>query len=180
MVSFGSESCPSWGRRPGGPPSDYSHEDAFAQQVRLYDAMSSFFKETNVSAPWNCEQGGTIIEGIEALFQRGMARAGPDLCSDFGYQVFKGNQGAMRDYRRKIGHRPIVSAPNLGGKDDILPLSNVQNCIETAAVTHLPWVMTASTAGATKEDIIRHIEQPGNEVYTACPSRYEALHGGCK
>lgn len=180
MVSFGSESCPSWGRRADGPPGDYSHEDAFVQQVRLYDAMSAAFKETAVSAPWNCEQAGTIVNGMEALFQRGMARAGPDLCSDFGYQVFMGRNGAIRDYRGTIGHRPIVSAPNLGGKDDILPLSNVQSCVDAAAVTHLPWVMSITTPGATKDDILRHIEDPRNGVRTACPTQYEALLGGCK
>jgi len=181
MVSFGSESCPSWGQREDGPPTDYSHLRALNQQIRLYDAMTDAFHQTNVFAPWNCYQGGTAVDGVEALYQRGMGRAGPDLCVDPGYQVFIGENGAIRDYRGAIPHRPIVSAPNLGGKDDIMPLSNIQRCIDTGAVTHMPWVLsTRTTPGATKVDIIHHIETPGNDVYKACPTRYTEIYGGCQ
>ena len=109
-----------------------------------------------------------------------MGRAGPDLCVDPGYQVFIREHGAIRDYRGAIPHRPIASAPNLGGKDDIMPLSNIQRCIDTGAVTHLPWVLSRITPGATKVDIIHHIETPGNDVYKACPTRYTEIYGGCQ
>ena len=180
MVSFGGESCPSWNLRSGGPHTDYSHSGALTQRVRLYDATRSAFEETSAAYPWNCPQDGTIINGIEALYQRGLGHISPDSHDDWGNSVFRGERGAIRDYRGTIPHRTIVSAPNLGGKDDILPLSNIQSLLDSGQMTHVLWVLSSGAPGGTKSEIISHIEAPGNDTFKACPTQFTALHGGCQ
>jgi len=88
MVSFGGESCPSWNLRPGGAPADYSHSGALAQRIRLYDATQGAFEETSAAYPWNCLQDGTIIDGMEALYQRGLGHISPDSHDDWGNSIF--------------------------------------------------------------------------------------------
>jgi hypothetical protein len=180
MVSFGGESCPSWNLRPGGAPADYSHSGALAQWVRLYDATLGAFEETSAAFPWNCPQNGTIIDGMEALYQRGLGHVSPDSHDDWGNLVFRGERGAIRDYRGTIPHQTIVSQPNLGGKDDILPLSNIQSLLDSGQMTHVLWVLSTGASGGRWSDIISHIEAPGNDTFKACPTRFTALYGGCQ
>jgi len=180
MVAFFGESCPSWGQAPEGPPADYSHSRLLAQQIRLYDAMQRAFKETSAAGPWNCSQGGTIINGIEALYQRGLGHISADSHDDSGNVIFRGEAGAIRDYRGTIPHRTIVSQPNLGGKDNILPLSNIQSLLDRGQMTHVLWVLSSGVSGGTKSNIISHIEAPGNDTFEACPTQFTALHGGCQ
>jgi hypothetical protein len=177
MVAFGAESCPSW---KGEQPADYTHEKLLEQQIRLYKAMAGAFKETIVSAPWNCSQGDTIVEGMEAVYRFGLGHTSPDAHDDTGNMVFRGELGAARDYRGKIAHRTIVSQPNLGGKDDILPLSNIQSLIDVGKMTHVAWVLTVDMPGASRSDIIAHIEDPRNRTFQSCPTRYADLYGGCR
>jgi hypothetical protein len=175
MVSFGGESCQSWGQSPTGAPSDYSNAALLAQRERIVEAMVEAFEQTIVVEPWNCSQGGTIVDGMEHTYLAGAGHASPDSHDDEGNVRFRGELDAIRDYRGLIAHRTIVSSPNLGGKDSILPLSNIQSLIESGDMTHVAWVLSSSASGGTKGDIIAHLETAGNYIHQSCPTVYMGM-----
>jgi len=178
MVSFIPESCPGFGS--AGSPADFSTSGYSAQIQRMYDAAAVAFRQTIFAGGVNCPMSGEAVNLIEALYQNGQGRADPDAHAVDGYKVFKGEEGAVRDYRGLIPHRVIVSAPNLGGFSDILPLSNIQSLLSDGSVTHVAWVLSSKAPGGTKADIISHIETPAIDNFEKCPSRLEVLLGGCQ
>jgi hypothetical protein len=158
---------------------DYSDAAYSTQLQRMYDAAALAFTQTTFTGGVNYI-GDVEDELVEALYQNGQGRCGPDAHAVDGYDIFIGTSPAVRDYRGTIPHRVIVSSPNLGGFSDILPLSNIQALLDNGSVTHAVWSLISSTPGGTKTDIINWIETPGNETYQACPTRTAALFGGCK
>jgi hypothetical protein len=177
MVSFIPETCPGFGSE--SPPADYSTSKYSGQIQRMYDVAATVFSQTVFAGGVNCPMNGEAVHLVEALYRNGQGRAGPDAHAVVGYQVFKGESGAFRDYRNQIPHRVIVSAPNLGGFSDILPLSNIQSLLDNGSVTHVAWVLTSTSLGGTKPDILSHLEKPGSETSDSCPSQLKALRGGC-
>jgi hypothetical protein len=181
-VSLGSESCPSFG---SNAPADYSHAAALTQSIRLYEAQKNAFPNTNVFAAWNCSQGNIINQGAEEAYQRGLGLSGPDTHATAGNSVFDGSRtGAVRDYRTLSAHLGTLSAPNLGGKDDVLPLSSWQSTfINGNKFTHVGLVMSSNASGGTKTDILNHINAGGgstNNTYEGCPTRYTQIAEGCQ
>jgi hypothetical protein len=148
-------------------PADYSTSGYSAQIQRIYNAAAVAFRQTVFAGGVNCPMNGEAANLIEALYQNGQGRAGPDAHAVDGYKVFKGEGGAARDYRGQIPHRVIVSAPNLGGFSDILPLSNIQSLLDGGSVTHVA-------------DIISHIGKPENDTVKKCPSQLDVHFGGCR
>jgi hypothetical protein len=178
MVSFVPETCPGFGSI--GLPSGYNNTGYSEQIQRMVSAAALAFGQTAVSVGVNCPMNGEAVNLVEALYQNGLGRAGPDAHAVPGYNVFTGDDGALRDYRGQIPHRVIVSAPNLGGFSNILPLSNIQKLIDDGSVTHAAWVLSSSTQGGTKDNIIEHIKKRKNGTFTKCPAQFETLYGGCQ
>jgi hypothetical protein len=178
MVSFIPETCPGFGSLK--LPADYSTSGYSAQIQRIYNAAAVAFRQTVFAGGVNCPMNGEAVNLIEALYQNGQGRAGPDAHAVVGYKVFKGEDGAARDYRGQIPHRVIVSAPNLGGFSDILPLSKIQSLLDGGSVTHVAWVLSSGASGGGKADIISHIGKPENDTVKKCPSQLNVHFGGCQ
>jgi len=177
-VGWQGENCPSWA---GNQPADWSTSAYQAQLKRMYAAQAAAFKQTNLFAPINCNPGGIAASLLEEAYRLGIARRSPDAHDDTGQQLFRGEMDAARDYRGLIAHFVVVSQPNLGGKDDILPLSNIQSAhIDRSGITHASWVLSSGVAGSNKADIITHIENVANGTLQTCPTQYTALFGGCQ
>jgi hypothetical protein len=175
QVSFVPESA--YGISAPSRAADYSDVAYSTQLQRMYDAAAVVFTRTMFTGGVNFI-GSEEDELIEALYQNGQGRCGPDAHAVDGYDIFGGASPAIRDYRGTVPHRVIVSSPNLGGFSDILPLSNIQALLDTGSVTHAVWSLISTTPGGTKTDIINWIETPGNETYQTFPTRTQSVIGG--
>jgi hypothetical protein len=147
----------------------------------MYRTLAESFTETMVFAPINCDPGGMASSLLEEAYALGLGRRSPDTYDDVGQRRFRGELDAARDYRGLIPHLTVVSAPDLGGRNDITPLSNVQNAhINKSSITHASWVMTSNHSGAGRADIVKHIGASSNGTNTTCPSQNKKLFGGCR
>lgn len=149
---LGTEICPSWG---GNAASDYTNSKLLTQWARKQRAASTLFQRTTVYTDINCDIGNNSQMLIENAYQltcntpgvtTKLGRSSPDMHNDPGRRLFYGDGNAVRDYRGLIPHLGIVDAPNLGGKDDRLPLSNIIAEIRESEFTHVAWITTATDA----------------------------------
>jgi hypothetical protein len=168
-----SESAPSFGN--ASWPADYSVSALSTQLVRMYEAQSNVFKETNVAAQVNFlgNQAATLIEKANLV---NVGRAGPDSIDDTGSRIFVGEQvkGAgttARDYRGVVPHHVVASAPALGGRDNNGPPSNIIKWAQRSGVTHLSWVSTVSASPNTWLEIKSAIDA-NPRLSVACPRVY--------
>ena len=143
MVGTMGENCTSFGKN---TPKDYSHRAYASQVMRLQDSQSVAFKRTHVFNMINCDPGGEFAAVLENGYRRKLVRSSPDSHNEPGAMLFRGRNGAVRDYRGRMPHMTYMSAPNLGGKDNLLPMSNVARQISDLSITHVAWVSTSSSA----------------------------------
>ncbi len=176
LVNIDSELCPSFTT----PPSDFSDAGYATQWERLYDAASGAWKQTNVSTQINCAWSGYGSKLMEYAYERGIGIASPDSHDDYGNTAFRGERDAARDYRGTLAHNTVVSFPNLGGKDDILPLSHVQSLIDAGKMTHVSWAFGGKGAGGGVSDVVKWIDDARHHPYASCPTQYVKNRGGCR
>ncbi len=143
MVGVGGESCPSFGGVK--VPKDYSHKTYANELMRLQNAQSKAYRRTHVHQMINCDPGQQFAAVLESAYQRNLARSSPDSHNDPGAMLFRGRNGAVRDYRGRMPHLTYMSQPNLGGKDSLLPMSNVVRQVNDLGITHIAWITTSKS-----------------------------------
>jgi hypothetical protein len=161
MVLFGDEWAHSLGRKePYGPPAKFN-ADYYRELSRMVAAGTAAFDRTMFGVPVNAALNGWGDDLIAEAYETGRAaKAGPDIHDDFGARLFRGGSAAAKDYRCRMANYGTLTAPNLGGSKDILPLTNafsryiVPNCF-----SHVGVVSTSQSPGADwHDDILPFIE----------------------
>jgi hypothetical protein len=169
-----SESAPSLN---GGSPENFSRSAYATQLRRMYIAQGAAFRETNVVANLNF-LANELSDLMEQAYQSGAGRGFPDVFDSSASLIFRGEcvdqECGVRDYRGKVPHLGIVSAPTLSGKHS----SQIESPSEIIAyglqnkITHFSWVTTASGSDSWS-NIIQTIESTSPNGHVACPKIYE-------
>ena len=125
---------------------------------------------------------------VEQSYQNNCGLASPDTNPTAAHDVYEGlgettsqgNTPSIRDYRGTIPMCDIVSKPNLGGKDDISPMSNIFDILHNRKTTHVCWVTTAPVTGLEYPDILAAIAADGGAsgLHTVCPTQYSSCDVG--
>jgi hypothetical protein len=160
MVLFGGEWVHSLGGSEPYVPAKFN-ADYYRELSRLVEAGTKAFEQTIFGVPVNTVLNGWGDELIEQAYAtRRAAKAGPDAHDDPGARLFRGNDAAVRDYRCRMANYGVLSASNLGGSRNILPLDNafsrhiVGNCF-----SHVGVLSTSRLPGAAwHDDILPFIE----------------------
>jgi len=160
-------------------PVGYSRGAQAAQLDICYTRMAAAWSRTNVCPFINFLGPNHHITLTERCYQLGIGVGAPDARTIsqnevIGRRVWKGLDGAVRDYRGTVGRMEIVSQSAFD-RPPQPPPSEIIDDLQTARASHVCWTKGTAFSGTSYTDVKSAIQaDPG--VETMCPSQYSSCN----